>query len=70
MKHKLFILMSAVVMSCFVACGPSQEEQEKQKKIDDSLMEPERDNALENANKILADTTPANDSVAKVETKK
>ena len=57
--------MSAIVMLSLMSCGPSQEEQERQKKIDDSLMEPERDNALENANKIIADTTAANDSVAK-----
>jgi hypothetical protein len=66
---KVFILMSALIMLSFMACGPSQEEQERQKRIDDSLMEPERNNALENANNIIADTTTANDSVAKKDTK-
>lgn len=55
----------------FIACGPTQEEQEKQKKTEDSLMEIERNKALENADKLLQmDTTEVvNDSVAVQENK-
>lgn len=58
----LFILMSL----SFIGCGPSQEEEEKEKRRLDSLMEPERDAAIENANKLLGDTI-AKDSTAKIE---
>lgn len=45
----LFILLALVVF----ACGPSQEELERQRHIEDSLMEIERNNALENADALL-----------------
>jgi len=62
--------MAGLVVLSFMACGPSQEEQDKQKKTDDSLFEKDRNNALDNANKLLsADSMPANDSVAKIDTK-
>jgi len=44
-------------MFSFIACGPSQQEKEKQKKTEDSLFEKERNTALDNANKLLSDTT-------------
>jgi len=53
---KIALFLSIVAMFSFVSCGSSREEQEKQKRIDDSLMEKERDAALEKANSILADT--------------
>lgn len=62
--------MASLVMFSFMACGPSQEEQDKQKKVDDSLFEKDRNNALDNANKLLsADSMTSNDSVAKVNSK-
>ena len=67
---KVFIVMASLVMFSFMACGPSQEEQDKQKKVDDSLFEKDRNNALDNANKLLsADSMTSNDSVAKVNSK-
>jgi hypothetical protein len=65
---KITLFLSTIVMFAFVSCGPSQEEQDKQKKTDDSLMEKERNSAIDKANSILSDTT-ATDTVKKVETK-
>ncbi len=48
-----------------MACGPSQEEQDKQKKTDDSLFEKDRNTALDNANKLLSDSTAAVDTTIK-----
>lgn len=62
---KLIFLLSAIALTSFIACGPSKEEQEKQKKQEDSLMEPERDAAIDNANKLLADTAIQEDSIKK-----
>jgi hypothetical protein len=62
---KIFFLILAVLMVGFTACWQSDEEIEKQKKHDDSLMEPERDAAIDNANKLLSDTTMASDTVKK-----
>ncbi len=52
-------------MFSFIACGPSQQEKEKQKKTEDSLFEKERNNALDNANKLLSDTTTVKDTISK-----
>ena len=41
----------------FIACGPSQKEREKQKKAEDSIATKESNNAVDNANKILSDTS-------------
>lgn len=58
-------------MLSVMACGPSAEEEKKQKKADDSLAQIDRNNALNNANKILADTSkPKTDSLAKKDKKK
>jgi hypothetical protein len=53
---KAFVLLSALLMLSFISCGPSQKEEEKQKKIDDSIFEKDRNTALDNANKLLSDT--------------
>jgi hypothetical protein len=54
MKH----LFSLIFLSFFLfACGPSKEEMDKQKRIEDSLMEIERNSALDNANKLLDSTS-------------
>lgn len=67
---KIFLVAIVTTMFAFVACGPSQEEQEKQKRIDDSLMEKERNSAIDNANSILSDTVAnIQDSTKKSETK-
>lgn len=63
---KIFVVIAGMMMISFMACGPSQQEKEKQKKTDDSLFEKERNNALDNANKLLSDTTPkVKDTVSK-----
>lgn len=68
--RKIFILISGITLVSFIACGPSQEEQERQKKIDDSLFEKDRNTALDNANKLLLDTAASGkDSSANTETK-
>ncbi len=51
------------------ACGPSQKEMDEQKRIDDSLMEKERNVAIDNANALLSDTTTTKDTMATIETK-
>ncbi|NTW31143.1 MAG: hypothetical protein HGB12_00660 [Bacteroidetes bacterium] len=65
---KIFFLFAALLMLSVVSCGPSREDQEKQKRISDSLFEKERNNALDNASKLLADTT-VTDSAVKLNTK-
>jgi hypothetical protein len=68
--RKIFILISGITLVSFMACGHSQKEQEKQKKTDDSLMEPERNAAINNANKLLLDTAArGKDSSANTKTK-
>jgi len=69
MKNIYFFFASLCIAS-FIACGPSQKEEEKQKKMDDSLMESERDAAIDKANELLMDTLiPAKDSTVKKESK-
>lgn len=63
---KVFILISGLIMISFIACGPRNNE-EKQKKTEDSAFQKERNTALDNANKILSDS-PA--TVANNQTKK
>jgi hypothetical protein len=67
---KLFMLMAGLVMISFMACGPSQKEQDKQKKADDSAFEKDRNSALDNANKLLSDTTPKAKDTSKTKTGK
>jgi hypothetical protein len=67
---KKLLLILACSLSCFfISCGSSQEEEAKQKKIDDSLFEKDRDNAIDLANKILLDTAKK-DTTAKKKTSK
>ena len=62
---KIFFFVSALAVVLLMACG-SRVNDEKQKKADDSTFQKERNNALDNANKILSDTTTAKpDSMAK-----
>ncbi|MFA4853007.1 MAG: hypothetical protein WC868_08030 [Bacteroidales bacterium] len=68
--RKYFILISGITLVSLMACGPSQEEQERQKKIDDSLFEKNRNTVLDNANKLLLDTAASGkDSSANTKTK-
>jgi len=50
MKHLFFLFFVSFFL---FSCGPSKEEVAKQKRIDDSLLEIERNSALDNANKLL-----------------
>lgn len=56
-KIKFFLVICAFAL--LAACGNSKEEEDRQKRIEDSLMEIERNKALENANNLLnqEDTT-------------
>jgi len=67
---KILYLLFAISILTFVSCWQSDEEIEKQKKHDDSAMEPERNNAIDNANKLLSDTTMAADTIKKGKDKK
>jgi hypothetical protein len=67
---KILYFISALAVVSFMACG-SRVNEEKQKKADDSIFQKERNNALDNANKILSDTATAKpDSMARKDTKK
>ena len=71
MMKKVFVLLACTIICAFISCGPSQEELDKQKRIDDSLFEKDRNNAIDNANKMLLDTvTTGSDSLVKKEDKK
>jgi hypothetical protein len=50
--YRLFALVFLVSLLA-MACGPSQEEVERQKRIDDSLMAIERNSALDNVDAML-----------------
>lgn len=66
---KIALLFACAAVCTFISCGPSQEELDKQKKLDDSLFEKDRNTALDNANKML-DTSMTADTMAKKEEKK
>jgi PBP1b-binding outer membrane lipoprotein LpoB len=53
MKYFFLLLFGAFFL---FSCGPSKEEMQRQKRIEDSLLEIERNNALLNANKLLDST--------------
>jgi hypothetical protein len=55
MKISRLILFLFVIT--IIACGPSKKEEEKKKHIDDSLMEIQRNSAINNAEKFLKDST-------------
>lgn len=65
-KKVFFFSLCAI---CLCACGPSQEEIERQERIDDSIFEAERNIAIENANKLLNDTV-VTDTIKKDSIKK
>ena len=54
MKKILYIL-SALTMVFLMSCG-NRAADEKQKKVEDSLFQPERNKVLDNANKLLSDS--------------
>lgn len=57
----LFLLLS------LISCGPNKEAEEKEKRKQDSLMEIQRNAALNNAEQLLNDTTTtASDSIKKL----
>jgi hypothetical protein len=50
-----------------ISCGPNKEAEEKQKRKDDSLLEIQRNSAINNAEQLLKDTTAnATDTVKKL----
>jgi hypothetical protein len=46
-----------------ISCGPNKEAEEKQKRKDDSIMEIQRNAALNNAEQLLKDSTVSADTV-------
>ena len=61
MIKKIFFAMSIITLA---ACGPSQEDLDREQKTEDSLMEIERISILEKANQqLMSDTLPI-DSIA------
>jgi hypothetical protein len=62
MKYLLALFISTLFI---ISCGPSKEDVEKELQREDSLMEPERDSAIENANDFIFGTDSLNeDSVS------
>ncbi|MEI6124378.1 MAG: hypothetical protein WCQ95_12210 [Bacteroidota bacterium] len=61
------ILLALFSLTVLFSCGPNKKEEEKQKRKEDSLMEIERNRALDNANKLLSQDTvvAAADSITK-----
>jgi hypothetical protein len=51
------ILLASLSLISMVACGPSKDAEEKEKRKQDSLMEIQRNAALNNAEQLLNDTT-------------
>ncbi len=51
------IIIAIAALASFTSCGPNKEAEEKQKRKDDSLMEIQRNDAINNAEKLLNDTT-------------
>ncbi len=56
------IIFTLFVLLMFFSCGPSQEELERQQRIEDSIMEIERAAIIERAN-ILLEGTAEKDTV-------
>jgi thioredoxin-related protein len=54
MKLLSFILLLSFFL---IACGPSKEEQERQRQIEDSLSKIDRENVLENVNNYFESDT-------------
>jgi len=54
---KIFRLIPFLFVVAIISCGPGKKEEEKKKHIDDSLMEIQRNSAINNAEKLLKDTT-------------
>ncbi len=55
---KILYIISALSIVLLMSCA-NRAADEKQKKVDDSLFQPERNKVLDNANKLLSDSTPA-----------
>ncbi|MEI6852460.1 MAG: hypothetical protein WCL06_06435 [Bacteroidota bacterium] len=53
------ILLASLLFLSLVACGPSKDAEEKEKRKQDSLMEIQRNAALNHAEQLLNDTTAA-----------
>jgi hypothetical protein len=51
------ILLAFFSLLTLISCGSNKEAEEKQKRKEDSLMEIQRDAALNNAEQLLNDTT-------------
>lgn len=58
----IFILFSFLSL---ISCGPNKEAEEKEKRKEDSLMEIERNAALNSAERFLNDSAAKSDSIKK-----
>lgn len=65
MRQKLVVTLFFIALF-IAACGPSKEEIEKQKRIEDSIANVERESALDKASQLLNNAdSAANDSLGK-----
>lgn len=55
----IFVVFS---FSSMISCGPNKEAEEKEKRKEDSLMEIQRNAAINSAEQLLNDTTNTSDS--------
>ncbi len=62
-----YLLSLIIVVLFFISCGPSKEEIEEEIQKEDSLMEPERDSAIENANEFIFGTDSLNEDSVSVD---
>ncbi len=62
---KKFIFPLLLLVLGISACGPSKEEEARQRKKEDSLMEIERNAAINKANALLASDTVNTENTAK-----
>ena len=60
----LKIILVLIFAAALISCGNSKLDEERQKRIEDSLLEIERNNALNNADKLLreSDSIPVHPS--------
>jgi len=63
MLKNIFFALGTIL--CISACGPSQKELDKQQHKEDSLMEIERNSAIEKANQQLLNDTVKVDTLKK-----
>jgi hypothetical protein len=59
------IIFALFCFMALISCGPNKDEEEKQKRKEDSLMEIQRNAALNNAEQLLNDTSAVSTDTVK-----